>query len=214
MAKQALDAFLELKPSRKMVAQISGESLDSKQNEAGPARAIIEIMSFRFGDAKSLAKAKEADKKADKRGGDDDDDEPPRAEVAAGKKTGKVEDDYRFQITKQIEKATPLLAQAYFSNAFKPKRHDYNSFDEAKVTFRKLGAHSRHPKAFFTLTFRGVYVVGYELSTQGPEPPEETLDFCFQTCEMSYKPQSQDGTLGTANVKGWNFVSQKEMQSR
>jgi type VI protein secretion system component Hcp len=215
MAKQALDAYLELKPSRKMVAQVSGESLDDRQNETGRAKAIIEIMSFRFGDAKSLAKAKEADKKAATRGGDDDDDEEPtRAGVSSGKKTGHVEDDYRFQITKQIEKATPMLAQAYFSNSFKPKRHDYNSFDEVKVAFRKLGAHSRHPKAFFTLTFRGVYVVGYELQTQGPEPPEETVDFCFQTCEMSYKPQAQDGTLGTANVKGWNFISQKEMRSR
>jgi type VI protein secretion system component Hcp len=215
MAKQALDAILELYPSRKMVAHISGESLDSNWSQQSRAKGIIEIMSFRFGDAKSLAKAKEADKKAAKRGGDDDDDdEPPRGEVGTGKKTGNVEDDYRFQITKQIEKATPMLAQAYFSNSFKPMRHEYNSFDEAKITFRKLGAHRQHPTAFFTLTFRGVYVIGFELQTQGPEPPEETIDFCFQTCEMSYKPQSQDGTLGTANVKGWNFVSQKEMQSR
>jgi type VI protein secretion system component Hcp len=197
-----------------MVAQVAGESRDS-QSEKGASKAIIEIMSFRFGDAKSLAKAKEADKKASKRSGDDDDDdEPVRAEVSGGKRSGNVEDDYRFQITKQIEKSTPFLAQAYFSNSFKPKRHDYNSFSEAKVTFRKLGAHSKHPKAFFSLTFRGVYVVGYELQTQGPEPPQETIDFCFQTCEMSYRPQSHDGTLGTPNVQGWNFVAQKEMKMK
>jgi type VI protein secretion system component Hcp len=212
MAKEALDAFLELTPSRKMVAQVSGESLDSKQGDKGSSNAIIEIMSFRFGDAKSLAKAKEADKKAAKRSGDDDDDEPDRAEVSAGKRTGKVEDDYRFQITKQIEKSTPYLAQAYFSNSFKPKRHDYNSFSEAKVLFRKLGAHAKHPKSFFSLTFRGVYVVGYELQTQGPEPPTETVDFCFQTCEMSYRAQSKDGTLGAPNIQGWDFVGQKEMK--
>ena len=211
MAKQALDAFLELTPSRKMTAPIGGESLDAKQNAKGPGKAIIEIMSFRFGDAKSLAKAKEADKKAAKNQ-DDDDDVPTRADVAGAKRTGKVEDDYRFQISKQIEKSTPYLAQAYFSNSFKPKRHEYNSFSEAKISFRKLGAHTEHPKAFFTLTFRGVYVVGYEIQTQGADPPEETVNFCFQTCEMSYKPQSTDGTLGVANIKGWDFIAQKEMQ--
>ena len=58
MAKQALDAILELSPSRKMTAQISGESLDANRNQKGPGKAIIEIASFRFGDAKSLAKAK------------------------------------------------------------------------------------------------------------------------------------------------------------
>src|SRR5262249_29208698 len=130
MAKQALDAILELTPSSQMTAQIGGESLDASRNEKGRTQAIIEIMTFRFGDAKSLAKAKEADKKAAKQQGDDDDDEPTSAGVTASKKTGNVEEDYRFQITKQLETASPLLAQAYFSNSFKPKRHEYNSFDE------------------------------------------------------------------------------------
>ena len=213
MAKQALDAILELFPSRKMSAHISGESLDNDWSQQSRAKAIIEIVSFRFGDAKSLAKAKEADKKAAKRQGDDDEDEPESGGVSSGKKTGNVEDDYRFQITKQIEKATPALAQAYFSNSFKPKRHEYNSFDEAKISFRKLGAHRKHPTPFFTITFRGVYVVGYELQTQGVEPMEETIDFCFQTCEMSYREQARDGTLGVAKVKGWDFIGQKERQS-
>ncbi|HEV2971482.1 MAG TPA: type VI secretion system tube protein Hcp [Pirellulales bacterium] len=214
MAKQSLDAFLELTPSRKMTAEIAGEALDSKQNESARAKALLEIMSFRFGDAKSLAKAKAADKKAAKQEGDDDDDDAALPVVGTAKRTGNIEEDYRFQITKQIEKATPILAQAYFSNSFKPKRHEYNSFDEAKITIRKLGAHAKHPKAYFTVTFRGVYIVGYDLQTQGPDPPEETIDFCFQTCEMSYKSQSAEGTLGTANVKGWNFVAQREMSRR
>lgn len=216
MAKEALDAILELSPSSNMKAEISGESLDDKLNEKGRAKAIIEIKSFRFGDAKSLAKAKEADKKAAKNKGDDDDEEekePVRADVGTSKKTNKVEDDYRFQITKQVEKSTPYLVQAYFSNSYKPKRKKYNSFDEARVTFRKIGAHASHPKAFFTLTFRGVYIIGYDLSTQGAEPPEETVDFCFQTCEMMYKPQLHDGSLGPPNVQGWNFVVQRHYQS-
>jgi type VI protein secretion system component Hcp len=213
MAKQSLDAFLELTPARKMTAQIGGESLDSKTNRDGQAKEIIEIMSFRFGDAKSLAKAKEAEKKMASRSGDDEEDEGGVA-LSSGKRSGKVEDDYRFQITKQIEKATPFFAQAYFSNSFKPKRQEYNSFAEAKIVVRKLGAHAKHPKSFFTITFRGVYVVGFELQTQGPEPAEETIDFCFQTCEMSYKPQLHDGTLGAANAKGWNFIAQKEMGAK
>ncbi len=206
MAKQSLDAFLELVPARKMTAQIGGESLDAERKEGGQGRAIIEIMSFRFGDAKSLAKAKEAEKKAASRAGDDDGEEAG-APLSGGKLSGTVEDDYRFQITKQIEKSTPFFAQAYFSNSFKPKRQEYNSFAEAKIVVRKMGAHAKHPVSFFTLTFRGVYVVGYELQTQGAEPPEETIDFCFQTCEMSYKPQLADGTLGAANAKGWNFIA-------
>lgn len=195
-----------------MKAQISGESLVTKQGEEDSSKkAIIEIMSFRFGDAKSLAKAKEADKRAAKHKDDEEDDEPVRAPVPAGKRSGTVEEDYRFQITKQVEKSSPFLAQAYFSNSFKRKRHKYNGFTEAKVTFRKLGAHSQHPEFFFSLTFGYVYVVGYELQTQGPEPPTETVDFCFQTCEMSYRAQSKDGTLGAPNIKGWNFATSKEM---
>jgi type VI protein secretion system component Hcp len=214
MAKQSLDAFLELVPARKMTAQIGGESLDAERKVGGQGRAIIEIMSFRFGDAKSLAKAKEAEKRAAARAGDDEEDAGGIAPVAGGKRTGTVEEDYRFQITKQIEKSTPFFAQAYFSNSFKPKRQEYNSFAEAKIVVRKMGTHAKHPQGFFTLTFRGVYVVGYDLQTQGPEPPEETIDFCFQTCEMSYKPQLADGTLGAANAKGWNFIAQKEIAAR
>ncbi len=213
MAKdQALDAFLELTPSKKMTVQIAGESLDAKRGEStGDAKALIEIASFRFGDAKSLAKAKEADKKAAARGDDDDGEDPARPSVAGAKRTGNVEEDYRFQITKQIDKSTPFFAQAYFSNSFKPKRHEYNSFAEAKVVVRKLGSNAKNPNKFFSLSFRGVYVVGYEIQTEGPEPPEETIDFCFQTCEMSYKPQAHSGAMVAAIAMGWNFVAQQAL---
>ena len=128
-------------------------------------------------------------------------------------KTGDKEQDYRFQITKQIDKASPILMQAYFSNSFKPKRQESNSFAEAKLIVRKTGGGgSKSHKVFLSLTFRGVYIVGYELETMGKDPPQETIDFCFQTCEMNYARQLASGEVAkNPKIKGWNFVAQQEL---
>jgi len=218
----AIDTLLELTPARKMRAKFSGETTDAAH--AGSVQAAkIEVTFFRFGSAKSLSKAKaqrERDK-LDEEKRDDKDEEADDAQSVRNarerptEKTGKKEDDFRFQITKQVDKATPVLMQAYYSNSFKPKRQECNSFAEAKLIVRKLGGGNKAHRAYLEMTFRGVYIVGYELETMGKDPPQETIDFCFQTCEMSYAQQLASGDLvKDPNIKGWNFLAQKETATR
>ncbi len=217
MPGEALDAILELTPGRKMRGTIAGESTDKQKAQS--SAAVIEISMFRFGNAKSLAKAKsnrDRDKldeaKRDQKDVEEEEDRKIReARERAAPRSGNIEQDYRFQVTKQLEKSTPHLMQAFFSNSYKPKRQESNSFKEAKITVRKVT--STGPKEFLSLTFRGVYIVGYELQTMGKEPPEETVEFCFKTCEMKYTQQESSGEMGQSSVMGWNFVDQKEMSA-
>jgi type VI protein secretion system component Hcp len=219
MAKEALDAFIELTPSKKMRGSIAGEA----QGTGKPSDSTvvtIEISFFRVGSAEALAKAKalrDRDKldegKRDELEEKEEDSEVRIARERPSVRTGDVTKDYRFQITKEVERTTPFLMQAFLSNSYKPKRREYNSFSEAKVTVRKLGHTTKQPTPFLEISFRGVYVVGYEIETQGKDPPEETVEFCFQTCEIKYTSQALSGELtsSNSNIKGWNFKAQQEL---
>jgi type VI protein secretion system component Hcp len=220
MPAKSIDAFLELTPARKMRAKPVGEATDSAHGTRASQAVPIEITSFRFGNAKALAKAKEQRerdklddaKKDEKDAADDDADNVRNARQLPAKPTGNKEEDYRFEITKDIEAASPLLMQAFFSNSFKEKRQENNSFSEAKVTIRRTGGGSTANKPYLVFTFGGVYIVAYEFETADDESPEETIAFCFQTCEMKYTAQKATGDLeAQANIRGWNFVSQKQM---
>jgi type VI protein secretion system component Hcp len=221
MAKEAIDAFIELTPSKKMRGGMSGEAQGADKS-ADSTVATIEISFFRVGSAKALAKAKalrDRDKldesKKDELEEKEEDSEIRIARERPSVRTGKTEEDYRFQITKEVEKSSPFLMQAFLSNSYKPKRKEYNSFSDAKVTVRKLGHSAKAPKAFLEITFRGVYIVGYEIETKAKEPPEETVEFCFQTCEIKYTAQAMSGELSSSNsnIKGWNFKAQQELKS-
>jgi type VI protein secretion system component Hcp len=220
MAGMVLDAILELTPARKMRTKPVGEESDLAHGVKAGHQASIELKSFRFGNAQSMAKAKEQ-RDRDKAGGkehDEKDDAKAKtsqvhsAQQTPAQRTGKKDDDYRFQITKEIENTSPLLMQAFFSNSFKEKRQENNSFSEAKITFRRTGGGATAHKPYLVLTFRGVYIVAYEFETADDELPEETIDFCFQTCEMKYTAQKKTGEADTQPViRGWNFVSQQDM---
>ena len=220
MAKESLDAFIELTPSKKMRGPIAGEAQGTGKKSDGAA--AIEIKSFKAASAKALAKAtalrKRSELDEDKQEELDEKEEDGDIHVIRErptKLTGRIDQDYRFQITKEVESSTPYLMQAFFSNSFKPKRKEYNSFSEAKLTVRKLGHTTKQPTPFLEITFGGVYVVGYEIETQGQDPPEETVEFCYQTCEVKYISQAMTGELLSANsnIKGWNFKAQEEIKS-
>ncbi len=219
MAGKNLDAFLELTPAKKMRAKPASEATDSAQGSSASQAAVMEITSFRFGNAKALSKAKEQrerdklddDKKEEKDNEQDDAQSVHNARQMPAKPTGNKEEDYRFEITKDIDKVSPLLMQAFFSNSYKEKRQENNSFADAKITIRRTGGGSQANKPYLVFTFRGVYVVTYEFETADDESPEETIAFCFQTCEMKYSKQLASGELdSSANIKGWNFVTQKQ----
>jgi len=211
----AFDGFLELVPNQAtMRVRIMGETQDSKQN-AGEAPKGIQINSFTFGNASAIAAAQaerdaakdkdEEDAEDAKKASDSSQKKPP-----AGEKTGKKDQDYRFQITKQLEASSPHLLTAFFSNSNKEKRAEHNSFSEAKLSVRKPGGKDNRPATYLVISFGNVSVVGYKMETQGSDPPTETVDFSFLTCEMRYKAQLADGTLDRANIKGWDFGTKKE----
>ncbi len=151
MAKDALDAYIELTPSKKMRASFAGESQGAVRSKDRTV-ASIEISFFRVGSAQSLAKAKalrDRDKldkgKQEELEEKEEDGEVRIARERPSVRTGDTSQDYRFQITKQVERSSPFLMQAYFSNSYKPKRREYNSFSEAKVTVRKMGHQRQSP---------------------------------------------------------------------
>ncbi len=219
---EPIDAFLELTPNGppdgKMRNRVAGETGDIKKKRSGNEPAAMEITQFTFANAKALAAMEQQENMKEMMSGraEASGEEmaefklPPIGKANSGR-SGRAEEDYRFQIRKQADVASPLLMQAYFSNSYRGMRPEYNDFKQAKLTFRKTSAHG--PKTYLTILFGTVYVVSYRLETEGKEPPEETVAFCFQTCEMIYRPQSNIGALGEKNIKGWNFQTQTEYAS-
>jgi type VI protein secretion system component Hcp len=220
MAPDALNAFLELTPSKKMRSSFAGEAQGTtKTTDSNVAR--IEITMFRFASGAELAKAKALRDRdrldENKQEQLEEKEEQGEARVLTQKHasgSGKTEEDFQFQISKEIDIASPFLMQAFMSNSFKPKRKEYNSFSEAKVTVMKLGHSKTSPMPYLELTFRGAHIVGYEIETRGQDPPEETVSFCFQSCEVKYTAQTKTGAMSTtSNIKGWNFKIQQELTS-
>jgi type VI protein secretion system component Hcp len=218
MAPDALNAFLELTASKKMRTSFAGEAQGTtKTADSNVAR--IEITMFRFASEAELAKAKalrDRDKLDEaKQDQLEEKEEQGESRVLSQKHattSGNTEEDFRFQISKEIDIASPFLMQAFMSNSFKPKRKEYNSFSEAKLTVMKLGHSKTSPKPYLEMTFRTAHIVGYEIETRGQDPPEETVSFCFQSCEVKYTAQTKTGEMSTtSNIKGWNFKAQTEL---
>lgn len=211
MAKDHFDGFLRLVPSKKMSVKIIGETLDARKASDGSGTVGIEIDSFSFGNAKALAASTEDDE-------DDVDDKDKRAKEKkkakrkkANKKKGKsIEEGYRFKVTKQMEASSPSLMQAYYSNSFKRGRTKFNDFESAVVSIRRVGASGDRPNTYLTLSFKQVRVVGYELETDGPEPPVETVEFTFLECEMKYRRQLKDGTLAEPKTVTCDFKKHED----
>lgn len=219
MAKDALDAFLELTPSKKMRIAFAGEAQGTNKT-GGENVARIEVTMFRFASEQELAKAKALRDRdrldEEKQEQLEEKEEEGEARVLSQKHagpSGATEEDFRFQVTKEIDVSSPFLMQAFLSNSFKPKRKEYNSFSEAKITVRKLGHSTNAPEPFLEISFRSAYIVGYEVETRGKDPPEETVSFCFQACEIKYVSQAGTGkmTASTSNIKAWDFKAQKEL---
>ncbi len=173
-----LDALLELTPARKMRAKFSGESLDTAHQGSSQA-ARIEISFFRFGNAKSLAKAKsqrDRDKMDEAKREQLEEEEEDAKQVRDARerpaeKTGDKDKDYRFQITKQIDKASLDRMQGLTSAIrSSPSWQESNRLSpEAKLKSASGGgvAAANRTESFLTLTFRGVYIVGYESGNDG-----------------------------------------------
>jgi type VI protein secretion system component Hcp len=206
MAKDRFDGFLRLVPSKKMTTRIAGETQDTKKGGTDDSGTTgLEIDSFSFGNAKALSADDEDEDTDDKEKRAKQKAKAKRKKAAKKKKGTAVEEGYRFKVTKQLESSSPTLMQAYYSNSFNRGRTKYNDFETATVMIRRAGASGDRPKTYLTLNFKNVRVVGYELETEGPEPPVETVEFTFMECEMKYRRQFKDGTLAEPKTVTCNF---------
>jgi len=207
----SFDGYLELTPnSQFMQTAIEGETTDARRSGNGRA-AAIEIGSFTFGSKEAIAVATQSRKEKDEETGEAETEAGGEDfEPVAGERTGKQETDFRFQITKQLDRSSPFLMRAFFSNSFREKRPEFNDFSEARVTLRRRGAKSDAPHTYLTMTFLGVFVAAYEMETQGKAPPEETIEFCFQACEMKYRRQLSSGEKDVPVIGGWDFREKAE----
>ncbi len=194
------DAFLEL--------EAIGESQDSKRAEA------IAIASFTFGNSSMLEKASKQRKQQIEyeRNNEEEEDDFGDFDKEEDNRTGKQKQDYRFQVSKEIDVASPRLMQAFFSGSKRGNRPtEFNHFKSAIVTLRRLGGKSERPQTYLRFVFSQVEVVGFELETQGRSLPTEEVSFAFMTVEMEYTPQTHEGAkVQNRQLVRWNFAKQDE----
>ncbi len=115
-------------------------------------------------------------------------------------------DACQFEITKQLDQSSPDLFRAYCSSHSLATRE---VFETGVLTLRKATGGTRQP--YLVFNFSDVVVVGYTLQIDSSAFPRETVTFSFAKVKMEYKPQKDDGTLGTAIRSGWNFIDRTSM---
>jgi type VI protein secretion system component Hcp len=185
----AIDAFLEIEG-------VKGESLDEYFRKQ--SKAVIEIHSFDLGgtfvgethDKKTLKKMAKAGRT------------PQTGEGARSTK-----DIFSFSVSKHLDSASTDLLKNYAQTRSK----SLSPFKSAKVHLRKTG-----DKNFFylVLEFTEVYVVGYEMELDDPatNTPTESLQFCFSSCKITYRPQKQTGGRDAPiGPMGWDFKTNQKL---
>ncbi|MCA1686704.1 MAG: type VI secretion system tube protein Hcp [Planctomycetia bacterium] len=194
MDKSPVDIFLELVDSNHNV--VAGESVDAEFS----ARKAIEINEFKLdGDShESRASAKSEDD-----GEDDEGQGKGRGTTKGSKKSGPL---CKFEVTKLIDKSSPLLMLAYLQAISSTGSALDSQYASATVTVRKSGGGQLK---FLILKFGDVSVISYSLDVKS-ETPEETMVFKFMAVEMQYYPQKSDGTLDVMGNAHWDFYGAED----
>jgi type VI protein secretion system component Hcp len=188
----AIDLFMQLKGANGFV---KGESTDDLCPE------MIQLQSFSMSvfAAESDDHNKEDDKKKDKKG----------SSVGASKKST---EPVSFTIIKGMDTSTTALFLNYFQAATaKPI-----PFEEAVVYFRypTMMPAQLDTASFLIFTFEKLFVCQYtmefEVDEENATRPKETVQFSFESYQMSYRTES--GTVGSPAVlpMGWNFVDKQK----
>ncbi len=174
-----IDAFLELQDFDK---RLKGESQDVEHAKA------IEISQFDFGG----------------QGGDLD--ELLKKNPALGLRK-ELFAKFGFSIDKEVDRASPLLFEAYCHTFSKNIVRQKNLFPFATVTFRKAGGPDGVPLEYLRIEFENVILTSYTLQSEGEGTATESLDFCFQACRMEYVPQEKTGDAKPVMaLKGWDYA--------
>src|SRR5579871_1849492 len=145
----AIDAYLELLDKSGKSA-VQGEALDKKFE----AKHGMELLNF------------ELSSQID-----------PSSPMGHG--TGLESNLFTFNVTKEIDDATPDLLMGY-ARYWKTRK---DTWPKARVTMRKA-AGAKQMK-FLLFEFGDVYIKSWSLdSKDGDEPPEEDIEFCFKTLKI------------------------------
>jgi type VI secretion system secreted protein Hcp len=149
---------------------VEGESLDDKHKNE------IQLLSFSFGASQSGS-----------------------AGLGGGSGVGKVQ-IHDFQVSKHVDKATPLLFKACATGKHTPK---------VTLVCRKAGGTQQE---YLKYTFSEVLISSVAHSGSGSELlPVENVSMHFAKIEMEYKPQDEKGGLGGVVKAGWNSNLNKEV---
>ena len=105
-----------------------------------------------------------------------------------------------LHITKQIDKASPLLMLAVASG-----RH----FTSAVLTAQRPGT---EPLDYLTISLGGVMANSYRTGAQpGQAVPADQVSFSFRQIEIVYRSQRPDGSLDTPVTAGWDVTANRKI---
>jgi type VI secretion system secreted protein Hcp len=103
-----------------------------------------------------------------------------------------------FHVTKQIDKASPLLLLAAASG---------QQFKTAVLTAERPG---NQPQDYLTYTLSDLMISSYQIDAPEGQPrPVEQVSFSFGRIEMTYRPQRPDGTLDAPVTAGWDVTANR-----
>jgi type VI protein secretion system component Hcp len=94
---------------------------------------------------------------------------------------------WTFEITKDLDIATPLLFRAYCEHAQEEDPKPYT----AKLVLRKAGG--KWSFTYLELTFYEVQVISFEIKSESDKLPKESVSFSFNKCKFRYSAQKPDG---------------------
>lgn len=132
-------------------------------------------------------------------------DETNETELAGGKAdTASTFGKIGFGVTKELDRASPALFNAYCVTYAKDKKEGINYFPRVDVIFRKVG--TGDPQEYTVFEFEGVLLTSYSLQIGDDGAGKESVKFRFETCKMRYRMQEADGRLAASpEIKGWNY---------
>ncbi len=160
----------------------------------------IEILSFEMGSNSAFEQNdyEEADSLLSEGGVFDE----PSEEDVAKPVDYREHDSCQAVIEKLFDKSSPDLFRAWCLN-----EGGEGLFTRCTVCLRKAtGAATRD--IYLTFVFDMVRVEEYKLSIGEDGVPKETIRFTFIACSMGYRPQQNDGSLGSFVKGGWDLPEQ------
>jgi type VI secretion system secreted protein Hcp len=105
-----------------------------------------------------------------------------------------------LHITKQIDKASPLLMLAAASGLH---------FTSAVLAAQRPG---KEPLDYLTISLGDVTVNSYQIGAPAGQPvPADQVSFSFRQIEIVYRPQRPDGSLDTPVSAGWDVTANHKL---